>query len=508
MPSALMPSTQLQGTLTGTGLHFGLGAQTDLQDYPQLEAYGIGPILNNQVLTAIFTMPPTKMHLFALLKAQPQTGLALQPRVPVSKPLPATRVAPHTSPSPDSAASPEPPTALAVSSKQPLPARAAALKPAAPARVAAPGPASGDPPSAATARRTAPIERAVARPWQRPSAVHTGHSDGAQSVRSAPVPSAGARGSASGKAAAPASGQRGPGAASAQLGGSVWESMEEDDYNRRNAPYPRTMEQLWRIRAQHRARGKGTGHYEAEAQLSSIRRQQEAGLGAKGAAQGQGHGVVAAQGYGVVAAQLRSIRSQQHSGAGPEWERKGQGQGQGQGEVAAQLSSIRRQQQEAGGGPGPQGQGKGQAMAQLSSVRSQQDDGVRFMARDEAEKERLKQLSSIKAQQEAAGGPEAVGEGQGQAVTQLSSIKAQQEAGDGPMNGGYGGEQEAAQLTSIAMQQNRGGGTGHGRYGRNWRATGWARGSTAWGREPEGRLAQLTSVWSQQKGHPVQLSSV
>ena len=87
-----MPSTHVRGTLTATGLHFGLGAQADLPDDPQLQVYSIAPIPNNQVLTAILTIPPppptTKKHLSALLKALATPGPTPQPRVPVSKPPP------------------------------------------------------------------------------------------------------------------------------------------------------------------------------------------------------------------------------------------------------------------------------------------------------------------------------------------------------------------------------------------------------------------------------------
>jgi len=69
IPPEAMPGYQVQGHLRGTALGFAIGATATVRDYPELDGYAgvVQPIPNNQVITAIYTLPPARKHLSSML---------------------------------------------------------------------------------------------------------------------------------------------------------------------------------------------------------------------------------------------------------------------------------------------------------------------------------------------------------------------------------------------------------------------------------------------------------
>lgn len=69
IPPEAMPGYQVQGHLRGTALGFAIGATATVRDYPELDGYAgvVQPIPNNQVITAIYTLPPARKHLSGML---------------------------------------------------------------------------------------------------------------------------------------------------------------------------------------------------------------------------------------------------------------------------------------------------------------------------------------------------------------------------------------------------------------------------------------------------------
>eukprot|EP00667_Euglena_gracilis_P003546 EG_transcript_3555 len=79
VPGPAMKEWQMQGTLRGTGLNVPLGGTATLREYPELDGYAgvVQPIPGNQVLTAIFALPPAQKHVSRLLPGAETPASAL-----------------------------------------------------------------------------------------------------------------------------------------------------------------------------------------------------------------------------------------------------------------------------------------------------------------------------------------------------------------------------------------------------------------------------------------------